>query len=214
MAPRDPCGRACPTESRGADCDACAAALRVHAETTRILATHLRAVIERTQEAAEEIVSSMTRTHEEVQSIVGALRAATDESHQRYEHAPNTAVAEGMSGLSAALVHKNALLDELGARAAALAARSMDGLAGLQFQDIVRQRLELVLDVLEKLDAHIANVAAHAAGGHVDVLAGVGELDAAVMAGRYVMRAQRDDHDRATGAARASADDGPDIELF
>jgi methyl-accepting chemotaxis protein len=324
----------CPPDHEESRCARCADALRVHTATTRLLVTHLRAVIERTEAAANEIVAALLHTHEEVKAIVSTLEAATAASHRQHEGGPEGmatlqgcmdrrareveverarlrqvadranemktllagmgefsmsakilalnarveaaragnagrafgVVADEMSrvaettkavtidlgaraatlartmnsaleaqvndlersnaderlaldavarGLSAALVDKHAFLDALGARSTSLAQRSMVGLASVQFQDIVRQRLELVIAVLGELDAHVDGVVAHAEGDDsVDLDARLGALDAMVMKERYVMRSQREDHARVVGVAMVKGDDGPDVELF
>lgn len=171
------------------------------AETTRAVTTDAG---QRATNIARTISSAVEVQMQESAKVEGSERTAL------------AAVADDMSALSGALVMKNALLDDLAAKADALSTTCMAGLAAVQFQDIVRQRLNLVVEVLEALDDQVAKIAAFADGeADLDVEADLGEVGAEMMRDRYVMHAQRHDHAVAIGAPAApESAPGPDIELF
>jgi methyl-accepting chemotaxis protein len=87
-------------------------------------------------------------------------------------------------------------------------------LADIQFQDITRQRIELVLRVIEHLDEQVNRLIQH--GEHperVPVADCLLDLDSITK--QYVMHSQRVDHSAACGnGEHESAEALPDIELF
>ena len=92
--------------------------------------------------------------------------------------------------------------------------RLSEALGHIQFQDVVRQRVEHVQSALRELDEHFQGLAGRLGNpdwdGQVNPSLGTrldGYLD------RYVMTSQRDAHSAVTGAKREK-DDGPRIELF
>ena len=58
----------------------CAEVVRAHAETTRVLASQMRAVVELTQSAAQSIAVRVAQSHEDVLAIVGSLKEALAQS--------------------------------------------------------------------------------------------------------------------------------------
>jgi methyl-accepting chemotaxis protein len=93
--------------------------------------------------------------------------------------------------------------------------RLSEALGYLQFQDVLRQRVEHVQAAITGLDEHLSGLA-----GHLEDSAWDGHLDASLkqrMAGHldsYVMNSQRDVHRAVTGHASSAGGERPQIELF
>jgi len=178
---------------------------------------------------ADEVRKLSTQTAKAASHIAEKIRAATQGAEE--ELALATEAITG-SGTSADLQR---MIDEIGAMESRFTESSgvllgvmnsvdtgnkekvhrlSEVLGHLQFQDIVRQRLEQVKFALHELDEHLLGLAQHVTDVNWDGLVQPtlasrldGHLD------RYVMASQRKAHSDFTGAA---ADDGgrPAIELF
>lgn len=92
--------------------------------------------------------------------------------------------------------------------------RLSEALGHIQFQDVVRQRIEHVQSALHELDEHFQGLVGHLGDPDWD-----GQVTPSLRTrldgylDRYVMTSQRDAHSAVTGAKREE-DDGPRIELF
>jgi methyl-accepting chemotaxis protein len=88
-------------------------------------------------------------------------------------------------------------------------------LGQVQFQDVIRQRVEQVQTALGELNDHLQNMASQLVDNPWDPQSMVSLRQRLEdhMAG-YVMQSQRDGHDRATGKTAATAAARPNIELF
>lgn len=92
----------------------------------------------------------------------------------------------------------------------------MNALASVQFQDVTRQQIEIVIDALDRLSNHSKMLADHLA-----TLDGVNETITPLsehldqIYSSYVMSSQRVSHEAATGSIRSHGDAGsPKVELF
>ncbi|NTV09267.1 MAG: chemotaxis protein [Zoogloea sp.] len=108
--------------------------------------------------------------------------------------------------------HRQVLAD-IGGHCQQISSMFMEALAGVQFQDVVRQRVESVVDASRRLDEHCRDLA--------DFLTKSDETQASYaplsthleqIYSSYVMQSQRQSHQRAVGASSRS--DGPKVELF
>ncbi len=89
----------------------------------------------------------------------------------------------------------------------------METLAGVQFQDITRQRLEQIQKWLDRIAEHLQE-ALNSMSSSGD-LAQLGDFQVNEMRGDYHMESQRDAHDSIIGLVeRSSENESPKIELF
>lgn len=93
--------------------------------------------------------------------------------------------------------------------------RLSEALGFLQFQDVLRQRVEQVEIAIKELDEHFLEISNRLPNPEWDGQSNPtlkqrmeGHLD------RYVMHSQRDTHSKVTGAVSSSDDNRPKIELF
>lgn len=86
-------------------------------------------------------------------------------------------------------------------------------LGHVQFQDIIRQRLDQVSEALCELGEHVRASTASACLGETGLLPSLHERLLGQQK-RYVMQSQRRAFAAAGGAALAKTDDAPSIELF
>jgi methyl-accepting chemotaxis protein len=167
------------------------------AEAVTVIAEKIRAATQRAESelalATEAIANNETTI--ELQRIIGEI--ASIESRFNESSQVLLDVMHGVDAGNKEMVH-----------------RLSEALGRLQFQDVVRQRLEQVQYALHELGEHLAGLAQHVAdpdwnGSVVPTLAT--RLDGHLE--RYVMASQRKVHSAVTGAN--SGDDGrPAIELF
>jgi methyl-accepting chemotaxis protein len=90
-------------------------------------------------------------------------------------------------------------------------------LLSIQFQDITRQRIELVINTLQHRSDYVRQLIAHISRPNSDEMdIEMDTLDLKKLYADYVMKDQRAIHHEKTGTAPADAgeDDLPDIELF
>lgn len=98
-----------------------------------------------------------------------------------------------------------------------LADMFMNALASVQFQDVTRQQIEVVINALDRLSSHSKMLAEHLVSlddpNHNTITPLSEHLDQIYSS--YVMSSQRLSHDAATGVSRAGSDGGgPKVELF
>jgi len=98
-----------------------------------------------------------------------------------------------------------------------LADMFMNALASVQFQDVTRQQIEVVINALDRLSSHSKMLSEHLTSlddpNHSSFTPLSEHLDQIYSS--YVMSSQRLSHDAATGVSRSSSDGGgPKVELF
>ncbi|MRR50033.1 MAG: chemotaxis protein [Rhodocyclaceae bacterium] len=98
-----------------------------------------------------------------------------------------------------------------------LADMFMNALASVQFQDVTRQQIEVVINALDRLSGHSKMLAEHLASlddpNHSAITPLSEHLDQIYSS--YVMSSQRLSHDAATGVSRTGSNEGgPKVELF
>ncbi len=184
-----------------------------------VLAAEIRLLANRTAEAAVAIsakIKSATdgideelKNASEVQersSATGTMRgviASIDDMQQRFAHASKTLI-QIIDGVKTG--HQEILMG------------LSDSLGQIQFQDVIRQRVEHVEQALAELNNHLQEMADQTRAkpfGRAPVVTLKQRLDDQL--GRYVMQSQVDTHQSRTGqtsAAAQAADERPKIELF
>ncbi len=183
-----------------------------HGRGFAVVADEVRNLSVQSNRAAERIEAGIVRMVETVES---QFAEHLEEDRSRYEAETLAGIERQLTQLGDAYEQIERLNDEIvrafQARARQVAELVMDALARVQFQDVIRQRLEHVIGELGRLGEHVDACARAAAGG--------GEAPPPYrpdeMAAGYRMATQRDTHDRVLGREQAADQAaGPDIELF
>lgn len=113
---------------------------------------------------------------------------------------------EGMSDdYSQLLEHHHTVMKRLSRTSDVLAKSTMEALAGVQFQDITRQQVELVKHALDKLEAHGDLLLEAIEEGDYDRLED-GRMDLESLMGEYVMDRQRRTHASHVGDENGNQD--------
>ena len=185
---------------------------------------------------ADEVRKLSTETDAAVNQINQGINSVTDNIRQQFQDklthsnvdAERAALNEFSGQLSklgdgyqVLLEHDRNTLDTVKQSSSELAGMFMDVLSSVQFQDITRQQIELVLSAMEKLNDHAENLARRikaSEGEDYKYTPLADHLDE--LYSSYVMDSQRISHQQAThqpakSAASASpAASSPKIELF
>ncbi len=181
-------------------------------------------VAEEVQALAREAKAAAEQIDEGIAAVVGTIRSQLHESLSREAVARELEllgeIRESLDRVGrlrdvSANLHEQ--VDVLSHRASNLV---METIAGIQFQDIVRQKVQKVQDTMRDLVGWWERVAATVENAdHPDALCEIEAFRADRMAESYVMASQRRVHDALAGgtgdpsAVSANAD-GPAIELF
>jgi methyl-accepting chemotaxis protein len=180
----------------------------VVADEVRKLSTQTAGVA---KDISTKIAAAVARAQEEL------ARAQNNLEHDRLEQGLSKLISENRAmetRFADVGVNFSGFLTEVDASNREIVDRLSGVLGSVQFQDVVRQRVEQVQTALDDLDAHLRELAVRLADP-----AWSGDLDTS-LAERlqrhldgYVMASQRDAHLAVTGV-KAKADDGPKIQLF
>jgi methyl-accepting chemotaxis protein len=113
--------------------------------------------------------------------------------------------------------HDTAMLAQISSSSETLSSLFMDAIASVQFQDVTRQQIELVISALGRLSSHATMLSERLKtfdDPNCRVITPLSEhLDQVYSS--YVMSSQRQTHDNVTGATRTGGDQGgPKVELF
>ncbi len=180
-----------------------------------VVAQEMRKLALDSKRAAEQIATGIGHM---VETIQHELADNLDEAHRREEEDELALIATRLGTLRDAYdglksVSATVLVEMKGCNGD-LARRIMEAMGSIQFQDIVRQRVEQVTDTLRKM-----NLTAESVVSHLDDPEALGRLTATLRAedlqSGYRMESQRAAHRRGTGeTAGAGLRSGPAIELF
>jgi methyl-accepting chemotaxis protein len=172
-------------------------------EAFRVIASEMRAFAGRAEGVGRAVGEAIEGVAEEVDAELGVEAEAAARADAE-EHAALHAVTGGIRRAIEEKLHHHersaAVADELARVSAEIADLVVDALASVQFQDIVRQRLEHVGKALLDLSVHLVDGRATA------------DLDA--LAAAYVSDAQREVHGQVTGVPTVTSAAPPAIELF
>ncbi|NOY45842.1 MAG: hypothetical protein GXP50_10410 [Deltaproteobacteria bacterium] len=178
-----------------------------------VVAAEIRALSQKSADAARQIERGIS---EMVESVRAKFARQLDSAARKKQIQILEEVGTAVSTIGAASADVPAVIQEvLDATRQTndeVARVIMDGLASIQFQDITRQRLDHVTEVLEKMDHHSQLLIE---GGRKDEPAPLPVFDVDEMAAGYTMRGQRAIHQEAEGSVRnVVEEEGPRIELF
>jgi methyl-accepting chemotaxis protein len=179
-----------------------------------VVAEEVRSMAARTTESTEVIEQRIEQLQKQAQDGGAASQAqALKEEGQEKVATLRSALDELGGGDGRSMEHHAQILDSVRQGSTAVQNRVSELLAGLQFQDITRQRLEQVEQVLERESAQLADMAAWLR----DPAAGLPEekISSKLVYNEYVMDSQRRVHSRSQGAGGSAPETAaPKVELF
>ncbi|NEX22129.1 hypothetical protein G3480_17760 [Thiorhodococcus mannitoliphagus] len=180
-----------------------------------VVASEVRALSTQTANAAEDIAHKISAaTHGMETELAVARKARDNKAYTDHIHriiADISAMEERFAEGSNVLLE---VIQGVEAGNGEIVTRLSEALGYIQFQDVVRQRLEQIGIALSELDEHLQSLMGHLGDAQWD-----GSIQPSLkdrLAGhldRYVMSSQRDAHAAVTGG-EATSDDRPQIELF
>jgi methyl-accepting chemotaxis protein len=181
-----------------------------------VLAAEIRLLSNRTAEAAVKISAKIKAATE---GIDDELRNATEVDDRSSATGNMRKVISDIDDMQLRFsIACNGLLDIIeGVRTGHhdIVMRLSDAMGQIQFQDVIRQRVEQVQKALEELNDHLQNMADQLLDKPWDPQTMVTlreRLDQQVAS--YVMKSQVDTHQDVTGKAVAKTSERPSIELF
>ncbi len=196
-----------------------AARAGAHGRGFAVVADEVRKLSVQSERAADRIEQGIRQM---IDTIQAEFSAKLNENERARERDMLVSVDDQISGMGAledqcTLLHQEALR-AIQERSQKVAGLVLDTLGQIQFQDVTRQRVEQVVEALERIDAHIDRLVDAIRRRDPDVLPEDGGFSADAMRESYVMQAQRDTHADAVGKDGGSRDvpeqAGPAIELF
>ncbi len=178
-----------------------------------VVAAEIRSLSQRSAEAAQRIEKGFA---EMTESIRAKFAQQLDSAARKGQIATLEEVGAALGAVGAASsevpVVVRAVLEETRRANEEVSREVMEGLASIQFQDITRQRLEHVAEVLTEMDRHSRLLRERGQGGD---LGSVPPFDVDGMSSGYTMRGQRAIHEQTKGVAQVPLEEeGPRIELF
>ncbi|MBL8484532.1 MAG: chemotaxis protein [Rhodocyclaceae bacterium] len=186
-----------------------------------VVADEVRKLSVETDTAVHKISQGIDSTSQSIQSqfadtlsdgVVDSEKAALEEFARQ--------LAELSAGYNQIVQENLAVMAEIRRTSDTLAQGFMDAMAGLQFQDVVRQQAEQVATALERLDVHAKALAQKLREPESQLPADMANFDRQLeqLFASYVMDAQRSRHQAAAGTAQAGAAPQvsalPKVELF
>lgn len=183
-----------------------------------VVADEVRELSAQTDQAVSQINQGILAVASSIESqFQDKLKTVNvDEEHQALSEFSNQLNQLG-SNYQAMMKHESEILDSVLVSSQQLTSMFMDALASVQFQDVTRQQIELVINALDRLDSHTAMLAERlAALDNPDFQIQPLSVHLDEIYSSYVMSSQRDKHHNALSDGRkASVDaDGPKVELF
>ena len=192
-----------------------------HGRGFAVVADEVRNLSVQSNEAAERIEAGIARMVETVES---QFAEHLQEESTRYEADTLASIEGQLTQLGEAYEQIERLNDEIvhafQERSRQVAALVMEALAEVQFQDVVRQRLEHVVQELGRMRGHLEGCARLAREGVPEGAEPPEPYRPDEMKGGYRMATQRDTHERVlagrgeAGGGPAPDAGGPAIELF
>ncbi|KAA5599913.1 methyl-accepting chemotaxis protein [Blastochloris sulfoviridis] len=179
----------------------------------KVVASEIRALSQKSRAAVQEANTAIAATQSVIESTL--LGAATDQRRkaeaEQIEQVLSALDAVSQS-YSAIVAEHDTLMAEMDAEHAAIACSVLDTYGRIQFQDVVRQQVEALIDALTSLRSVLDSFAQSLVGDErVDLTCGQALIER--LQSRYVSNVQRTTHAVALGEASRS-DDAKAIELF
>jgi len=182
-----------------------------------VVASEMKILSLKTSEAAENIADKIT----DISKRMSAELAATEQSASTVRQSADTLkkIIQDISAIEvrfhSSIGEMQEIIENVQAGNSNLVTQLSEALGYIQFQDVVRQRVEQVDQALQELSEHTQSLA-----GNLSDAAWDGtflrplkvRLDHQVS--RYVMASQRDTHAAVIGSELAGSENRPAIELF
>jgi methyl-accepting chemotaxis protein len=181
-----------------------------------VLAAEIRQMSLQTAEAAVSIAKQIKAATEGIdEELKGATKADEPQSATGNMHKVMSDIDEMQHRSSDASQRLLEIIDGVKQGHQDIVVRLSEALGQIQFQDVIRQRVEHVQGALEELNGHLQCLADQLAGLPWDPAVMVPlrqRLDDQVQS--YVMQSQRSTHQDVTGQQSTEASERPNIELF
>jgi len=179
-----------------------------------VVADEVRKLSADSQKAAQEIGSGINNLMVSVENNVTSILDRDVVEKEAKELSDFSDQVKGLSKLFSSYDELNTrmlhVLDEDKER---ISASVLDALAGIQFQDITRQRLEHIMEWVERISRHLQAIMG--ALNSTEALAKIGRFDVEEMRNDYRMESQREAHNSVVGSDCADAPgELPGIQLF
>jgi methyl-accepting chemotaxis protein len=181
-----------------------------------VVAAEIRHLSARTAAVAVEIRSRISAATQGVDDeLAGATAASAKQSTSSTMRQVLGDIARMQERFSASTQQLQAVIDDVKQGHEELVAHLSEALGEIQFQDVMRQRIEHVQQALRDLDAHLLQMAGQLLDQpwDPDSMVTLRERLQAQM-DRYVMHSQRETHAAVVGQAPVTQAERPAIELF
>jgi methyl-accepting chemotaxis protein len=181
-----------------------------------VVAAEIRHLSARTAAVAVEIRSRISAATQGVDDeLAGATAASAKQSTSSTMRQVLGDIARMQERFSASTQQLQAVIDDVKQGHEELVAHLSEALGEIQFQDVMRQRIEHVQQALRDLDAHLLQMAGQLLDQpwDPDSMVTLRERLQAQM-DRYVMHSQRETHAAVVGHAPVTQAERPAIELF
>jgi methyl-accepting chemotaxis protein len=180
-----------------------------------IVADEVRKLSEQSALAVQQIEKGIT---EVANSIEAQLGQSIDQQHAEEEQTTLTQLVNQMVSMdgsrSEMITRLNRVVEQIEAHNQQQSGQFLDMMSNIQFQDVIRQQVELVDSAIAEITADLQALADQLEHGET-ACAGSVSLGKRIesLSQRYVMESQRQVHASATHS-RAAANAAPSIELF
>lgn len=177
-----------------------------------LVANEMRALSKMTQTASKEIGAGIATFTGRMQGEIDRARPSVENTGDELDRLV-AELGELQTGFAQAGQALSTMIQSMDGEHREMVNRLSTILGHVQFQDIIRQRLDQVSEALCELGEHVRASTASACLGETGMLPSLHERLLGQQK-RYVMQSQRRVFAAAGGAALAKTDDAPSIELF
>jgi methyl-accepting chemotaxis protein len=181
-----------------------------------VLAAEIRLLSNRTAEAAVDIANKIKVATQGIdEELVNATKTDDRQASSSTMRRVMTEIDEMQDRFASASQRLFDIINGVKSGHQDIVCRLSDALGQIQFQDVVRQRVQHVQTALEELNEHLQSMTDQLVDKPWDPDSMVmlrQRLDQQVAS--YVMQSQLDTHQAVTGAEVAQSNDRPNIELF
>lgn len=177
-----------------------------------LVANEMRALSKMTQTASKEIGAGIATFTGRMQGEIDRARPSVENTGDELDRLV-AELGELQTGFAQAGQALSTTIQSMDGEHREMVNRLSTILGHVQFQDIIRQRLDQVSEALCELGEHVRASTASACLGETGMLPSLHERLLGQQK-RYVMQSQRTAFAAAGGAALAKTDDAPSIELF
>ncbi|MBI5493228.1 MAG: hypothetical protein HY893_09880 [Deltaproteobacteria bacterium] len=180
-----------------------------HGRGFSIVASEVRKLSTQSEQASNKVGQAMTQIADDIER---QFSAKLDQQNKKKESALFQSLEAQLAGLAESYTRLEGLnrqiLDQVSMSSSEVAAEVIELLADVQFQDIVRQQIELVIKTVADTQAFIAGLkGCMGMAEKCDGACRLPEFDVGEINSSYVMEKQREVHRTALAPAKAAAKD-------